>query len=328
MHRREFISLLGGTVALLPGVTRAQPAAMPVIGFLGSETSVLWTDRVAAFRQGLRETGYVEGQNVSIEYRWAEGHNERLPALAVDLVQRRVTVLVALGGTASVLAAKAATTSIPVVFRMATDPVETGVVASLNRPGGNITGVTTMGVELGSKQLELLHELAPAASVIALLINPTNPTIARIQSRDMPAAARKLGLELHVLNASAERDFDSVFASMKELRVGGLVIGADTFLNTRSDQLAALAARLAIPSISPYREFARAGGLMSYGASIAGASRQVGIYTGRILKGEKPADLPIELPTVFELVINVKAAKALGLSVAPTLLSRADEVIE
>jgi putative ABC transport system substrate-binding protein len=328
MHRREFISLIGATVALLPGVAGAQQTAMPVIGFLGSETSALWADRVAAFRQGLSETGYMEGRNVAIEYRWAEGHNERLPALAIDLVERQVTVLVVLGGTASALAAKAATTTVPIVFRIAIDPVETGLVASLNRPGGNLTGVTTMGAELGSKQLELLHELAPAASVIALLINPTNPAIARIQSRDVPAAARKLGLELHVLNASMERDFDSVFASMKELHVGGLVIGADTFLNARSAQLAALAVRHAIPSISPYGQFTRAGGLTSYGASIAGASRQVGVYTGRILKGEKPADLPIEQPTLFELVINVKAAKSLGLTVAPTLLSRADEVIE
>jgi putative ABC transport system substrate-binding protein len=328
MHRREFISLIGGTVAWLPGVARAQQTARPVIGFLGSETSAVWADRVAAFWQGLNETGYVEGRNVEIEYRWAEGHNERLPALAADLVQRQVSVLVALGGTASAQAARTATATIPIVFRMATDPVETGLVASLNRPGGNVTGVTTMGVELGSKQLELLHELAPAASVIALLINPTNPAIARIQSRDVPAAARKLGLDLHVLNASAERDFDLVFARMKELRVGGLIIGADTFLNARSEQLAALAVRHAIPSISPYREFTRAGGLMSYGANVIGASRQAGIYTGRILKGEKPADLPIEQPTLFEFVINVRSAKALGLLVAPTLLSRADEVIE
>jgi putative ABC transport system substrate-binding protein len=328
MRRREFVTALGGAAVAWPLTVRAQQTAMPVIGFLGSETSALWTDRVAAFRQGLSEIGYVEGRNVAIEYRWAEGHNERLPALAIDLVQRQVTVLVVLGGTASALAVKAATTTVPIVFRMATDPVETGLVASLNRPGGNVTGVTTMGVELGSKQLELLHELAPAASVIALLINPTNPAIARIQSRDVPAAARKLGLDLHVLNASMERDFDSVFAGMKELRVGGLVIGADTFLNARSAQLAALAVRHAIPSISPYRQFTRAGGLASYGASISGASRQVGVYTGRILKGEKPADLPIEQPTLFELVINVQAAKSLGLTVAPTLLSRADEVIE
>jgi putative ABC transport system substrate-binding protein len=218
--------------------------------------------------------------------------------------------------------------TIPIIFRIATDPVEAGLVTSLSRPGGNITGVTSMGVELGSKQLELLHELVPSASVFALLLNPNNPTIARIQSRDVPVAARKLGLDLHVLNASTERDFDPVFARMKDLRVGGLIIGADTFLNARSEQLATLAVHHAIPSISPYSEFTRAGGLMSYGASIIGASRQAGIYTGRVLKGEKPADLPIEQPTLFEFIINVKSAKALGLSVAPTLLSRADEVIE
>jgi putative ABC transport system substrate-binding protein len=300
---------------------------MPVIGFLGNETATLWADRLAAFRRGLNETGYVEGRNVAIEYRWAEGQNDRLPALAVDLVQRQVSVLVVLGGTASALAAKTATATLPVVFRIAVDPVEAGLVAGLNRPGGNVTGVTTMGAELGSKQLELLHELVPATSV-ALLINPTNPSIARIQSKDVPAAALKLGVDLHVLNASVERDFDAAFAKMRELRVGGLVIGADTFLNARSEQLASLAARHAVPSISPYREFTRAGGLMSYGASISGASRQVGSYVGRILKGEKPADLPIEQPTLFEFVMNMKAAKALGLLVAPTLLARADEVIE
>jgi putative tryptophan/tyrosine transport system substrate-binding protein len=206
--------------------------------------------------------------------------------------------------------------------------VATGLVASLNRPGGNVTGVTTMGVELGSKQLELLHELVPAATVMALLINPTNPAIAQVQSRDVPAAALKLGLKLHVLNASTEHDFDEVFSTLNKLGVGGLVIGADTFLNARSEQLATLAVRHSIPTISPYREFSKAGGLMSYGASIAGASRQVGVYTGRILRGEKPADLPIEQPTLFELIVNVKSAKALGLTVAPTLLSRADEVIE
>lgn len=328
MHRREFLSLVGCTVALLPGVARAQQTSTPVIGFLGSETSAHWADRLTAFRQGLNEAGFVEGRSVTIEYRWAEGHNERLPALATDLVQRQVSVLVALGGTASVLAAKAATATIPVVFRMATDPVEMGLVASLSRPGGNVTGVTTMGVELGPKQLELLRELAPAASVIALLSNPTNPEITRIQARDVPAAARRLGLVLHVLNATTEADFDPVFAKMKELQVRGLVIGADTFFNARSEHLADLAVRHAIPTISPYREFTKAGGLMSYGASIIGASRQAGAYTGRVLKGEKPADLPVERPTLFELVINVKSAKALGLSVSPNLLSRADEVIE
>lgn len=237
-------------------------------------------------------------------------------------------MLVVLGGTASALAAKAATTTIPVVFRMASDPVEAGLVASLNRPGGNLTGVTTMGVDLGSKQLELLHELVPAATVMALLINPTNPSIAQVQSRDVPAAALKLGLQLHVLNASIERDFDPLFATLNKLGVGGLVIGADTFLNARSEQLADLAVRHSIPTVSPYREFTRAGGLLSYGANIVAASRQAGVYTGRILKGEKPADLPIEQPTLFELGINVKSAKALGLTVSPALLARADEVIE
>jgi putative ABC transport system substrate-binding protein len=328
MHRREFVSLIGGIVALLPGVARAQQTAMPVIGFLGSETLDAWTGRLAAFRQGLNEAGFAEGRNVKIEYRWAEGHNDRLPALAADLVRQRVTVLVALGGTASALAAKAATATIPIVFRMATNPVESGLVASFNRPGGNVTGVTTMGADLGSKQLEILREMVPATTVMALLINPTNPSIANFQIRDVPAAALKLGVQLHMLNASTERDFEPVFSTLSKLNVGGLVIGADTFLNTKSEQLAALAVRYSIPTISPYREFAKAGGLMSYGANIVAASRQAAVYVGRILKGEKAGDLPIEQPTIFELVINAKAAKSLGLSVAPTLLSRADEVIE
>jgi putative ABC transport system substrate-binding protein len=331
MLRREFIRLAGGAAAaqmLRPLDASAQPAAMPVIGFLGSESADLWTSRVVAFRRGLSEAGFVEGRNVAIEYRWAEGNNERLPALAVELVQQRVSVLVVLGGTASALAAKAATTTVPVVFRIAVDPVETGLVASFNRPGGNVTGVTTMGADLGSKQLELLHELVPAATVMALLSNPTNPAIAGVQSRDVPAAALKLGLQLHLLTASTERDFDPVFATLNKLGVGGLVIGADTFLNARSAQLADLAMRHAIPTVSPYRQFTSAGGLMSYGANIAEASRQAGVYTGRILMGEKPADLPIEQPTLFELGINVKSAKVLGITVPPTLLARADEVIE
>lgn len=328
MHRRQFISLVGGSIAVLPSATRSQQAAMPVIGFLGSESATSWDDRLTAFRQGLGDAGFVEGRNVTIEYRWAEGHNDRLPMLAVDLVQRQISALVVLGGTASAVAAKAATAAVPVVFRIAVDPVETGLVKSLNRPGGNVTGVTTMGADLGPKQLELLHELAPAASTVALLSNPTNPSIARIQLRNLPEAARKLGLQLHVLSASEESELEGNFVKMKELRVGGLVVGADTFLNAKSEQLAALAGRYGIASISPYREFTKAGGLMSYGASIAGASRQAGMYTGRILRGERPADLPIQQPTLFEFVINLKSAKALGLSVPPTLLSRADDVIE
>src|SRR3954451_10798847 len=331
MRRRDILTLLGGAAVapILPSVAiHAQQTATPLIGFLGAESADLWTNRVEAFREGLNEAGYVEGRNVEVEYRWAEGYNDRLHVLAADLVKRRVTVLVVLGGTASALAAKAATSTVPIVFRIAVDPVEAGLVASLNRPGGNLTGVTTMGADLGSKQLELLHEMVPAATVMALLTNPTNPSIAQVQARDVPAAAIKLGLRVHVLNASAQADFDPVFASLRKLGVGGLVIGADTFLNARSEQVAALAVRHAIPTVSPYRQFTRAGGLMSYGANIAAASRQAGVYTGRILKGEKAADLPIEQPKLFELSINVKSAKALGVAVSPTLLARADEVIE
>ena len=261
MHRRQFISLVGGSIAVLPSATRSQQAAMPVIGFLGSESATSWDDRLTAFRQGLGDAGFVEGRNVTIEYRWAEGHNDRLPMLAVDLVQRQISALVVLGGTASAVAAKAATAAVPVVFRIAVDPVETGLVKSLNRPGGNVTGVTTMGADLGPKQLELLHELAPAASTVALLSNPTNPSIARIQLRNLPEAARKLGLQLHVLSASEESELEGNFVKMKELRVGGLVVGADTFLNAKSEQLAALAVRYEIASIGPYKEFTKAGGL-------------------------------------------------------------------
>ncbi|MEA2881331.1 MAG: hypothetical protein QOH32_550 [Bradyrhizobium sp.] len=315
-------------MALLPGVGRAQQTAVPVIGFLGSETAAGWTDRLVAFRQGLNEAGYAEDRNIKIEYRWADGHNERLPELAADLVRQRVTVIVVLGGTASVLAAKAATSTIPIVFRMATDPVEAGLVASFNRPGGNVTGLTTMGADLGSKQLEILHELVPAVQVMALLINPTNPSIAQVQLRDVPAAALKLGLQLHLLNASTEHDFDPVFSTLKKLGAGGLVIGADTFLNARSEHLASLAVRNSIPTISPYRQFTKAGGLMSYGANINAASRQTATYVGRILNGEKPADLPILQPILYELTINARSGKALGLSIPPMLLARADEVIE
>lgn len=325
--RRRFLSLLGGSAALLPAVARAQPA-MPVIGFLGSETETLWRDRVVAFRQGLADIGYVEGRNVEIAYRWAEGRNDRLPGLARELVDRRISVLVVLGGTASALAAKDATTTIPVVFRIAVDPVAAGLVPSLNRPGANITGVTTMGVDLGPKQLQLLHELAPAVTEVALLSNPTNPSIALVQLRDVPQAASKLGLRLHVFNASSENEFEAVFARMKELRVGGLMIGADTFLNARSRELAALASSHSMAAISPYGDFPRAGGLMSYGASIAAASRQAGVYVGRILKGEKPAGLPIQQPIAFEFILNARAARSLGITPSPSLLSRVDEIIE
>ncbi len=327
MRRREFIALVSG-VAVWPIAARAQQPAMPVIGLLGSASPDQWTDRLRAFGQGLSETGYVEGKNVAIEYRWAEGQNDRLPGLASDLVQRQVTVIVVLGNTPSTLAAKAATATIPIVFRVASNPVEVGLVVSLGRPGGNLTGVTTLGVDVGPKQLELLHEVVPTATGLALLVNPTNPTLAEAQSKNLRAAASALGLQLHVLNASTDRDFDMVFGTLAQLGAGGLVIGADAFFNSRSEQLAALGIRRAVPTISPYREFAEAGGLMSYGGSISDASRQAGIYTGRILKGEKPANLPVQQATNVELILNLKTAKALALTVPPALLRRADEVIE
>jgi putative ABC transport system substrate-binding protein len=324
IRRRDFITLLGGAAAW-PLSARAQQPAMPVIGWLSTGSLQLDAQRIAAFRKGLNEAGFVESRNVAIEYRWSEGHYERLKELAADLVRREVAVIVA--NTPPVLAAKAATSTIPIVFNTADDPVKIGLVASLNHPGGNLTGITSLNVEIGPKRLELLHELAPTAAVIAVLINPTDPN-AEAPSRDLQAAARALGLQLHVLHASTERDFDTVFATLVQLRAGGLVIGPDPFFTSRSEQLAALTVRHAVPTVYQFREFTAAGGLMSYGGNLTDMYRQVGVYTGRILKGEKPSDLPVQQYTKVELIINLKTAKTLGLSVPLTLLGRADEVIE
>jgi putative ABC transport system substrate-binding protein len=327
MRRRDFITLLGGAAAAWPLAARAQQPAMPVIGLIGTASRESEA-RLIPFRQGLKEAGYVEGQNVAIEYRWAEGHNDRYPALVADLVRREVTVVVSLGGTPGALAAKAATTTIPIIFQAGVDPVAAGLVTSLSRPGGNLTGISQLLTATVAKQMEVLHELVPKASVIALLVNPTNSIFSEALLRDLMAAARTLGLQLHVLQASSERDFDTAYATLLDLRAGALVIGPDLFFLSQRDQLVALAARHSVPAIYPWREGAIAGGLISYGSSQAETYRQVGIYTGRILKGEKPADLPVQQSTKIELIINIKTAKALGLSIPITLIGRADEVIE
>jgi putative ABC transport system substrate-binding protein len=325
MKRREFIAL-AGAAATLPLAARAQQAAMPVIGFLGGPSAKGWASYLSIFLQGLSEAGYVEGRNLAIEQRWADGQYDRLPEMAVDLIDRRVSVIAA-AGTPAALAAKAATKTIPIVFVTIADPVQIGLVASLRRPDGNVTGVTQLNVEIGPKLLELMHEVVPSATNIALLVNPTNSNSETL-SRELRSAARTLGLTLNVLNASTEADINAAFASLVQQRAGGLVVGGDAFLSTGSEQIAALAVRHRVPSIYQSLVFAPAGGLMSYGGDSADAYHQAGVYTGRILKGEKPAELPVIQSAKVKLTVNLKTAKAIGLEMPPALLGRADEVIE
>jgi putative ABC transport system substrate-binding protein len=326
MRRRELIVLLGGAIAW-PLAAPAQQKAMPVIGYLSSVSPGPSAPAVAAFRQGLSETGYVEGKNVAIEYRWAEGSYDRLPALATDLVGRKVDLIATGGGPTSAFAAKTATSTIPIVFVLGDDPVATGLIASLARPGGNLTGVSFLLVELMPKRLELLSELVPRAGMIALLVNPNNSNAERI-IRDVEGAARAKGVQLPILKASSESEIDAAFATLVQLQAGALVVGTDPFLNSRREQLVALASRHGVPAIYQSREFVAAGGLISYGPSFTAVFRQAGIYVGKILKGAKPADLPVQQPTTFELAINLKTANALGLTVPQSMLMRADEVIE
>jgi putative ABC transport system substrate-binding protein len=326
MNRRDLVTLLGGAAAW-PIAARAQQPAMPVIGFLGTGSPEADAYRVKAFRQGLNEMGYFEGQNVSIEYRWARNDNARLPELAAELINRRVAVIATPFSTPGALAAKAATKEIPIVFSMGGDPIRLGLVASLNRPGGNVTGLSYMAVQLAAKRVELAHELVPAAPRIGLLVNPTNALTDSL-TKDTLAAVSAIGQQIEVFTAAADQDIDGAIARVVEHGIALLLIAPDTLFANRRAQLAMLAAQHAVPTIYPFRDDAEAGGLMSYGASVTEEFRLVGIYTGRILKGEKPADLPVMQPTKFELVINLKAAKALGLTVPPSVLAIADEVIE
>jgi putative ABC transport system substrate-binding protein len=327
MIRREFITLLGGAAVAWPLAARSQQASVPVIGFLGGESPDLWANFVRAFQQGLHETGYVEDQNVTIEYRWAEGQYDRLPSLAADLVQHKVAVIHATD-TPAALAAKAATSTVPIVFTTGGDPIKLGLVASLRRPGGNVTGVTALSVEVGPKRLELARELFPGATTVALLVNPASPLAATV-SKDSQAVADTLGVRLHVLHASTEADFEAAFATAAQLRAAALVIStADPLFNSHAAQLGALALHHSVPAIYQLREFATAGGLMSYGGYTTDTYRLGGVYTGRILKGEKPADLPVVQSTKVELIVNLKTARALGITVPLPLSGRADEVIE
>jgi putative ABC transport system substrate-binding protein len=326
MRRREFLGVLGSAAVLLPAAHGQQ--AMPSIGFLGSESPQRAAGLLGVFHQGLAELGFAEGQNVTVEYRWAEGQNDRLPGLVADLVRHGVSVIAAPATTPGALAAKAATATIPIVVFTAGDPVALGLVASLNRPGGNITGTTSLAGELAPKRLELMREVVPTARTMALLINPTNPTLMSATTKEAEAAARVLGIDLHILHAGSDREFDTVFARLAELRASGLVIAVDSFFTARRAQLAQQALRHRVPAIYQSREFAVAGGVMSYGGSLADGFRLVGLYTGRILKGEKPADLPVVQVSKVELIVNLRVAKTLGLTVPLSVLGRADEVIE
>jgi putative tryptophan/tyrosine transport system substrate-binding protein len=326
MNRRAFIAGLGGA-AVWPFAARAQQPAMPVIGFLGSDTPDLYTARLRAIRLGLKDAGFVEGQNLAVEYRWAEGQNDRLPALAAEFVRQQVAVI-ATSTTPAALALKAATANVPVVFFVAGDPVALGLVTSLSRPGGNFTGTTTLTLDVGSKWLELMHEMIPEANTFGLLVNPTSPNLAESQLKDAHDAAGVLGLALHVLRASTDREIEASFASLSQERAGGLIISSDSFFFTRTAFLADLALKNLVPAIFGFREFPTAGGLMSYGADLSVSHRTLGVYIGRILRGEKPADLPVQQATKVELIINFRTAKTLGISVPLPLLGRADEVIE
>jgi putative tryptophan/tyrosine transport system substrate-binding protein len=327
VKRREFITLVGGAAAAWPLVARAQQPALPVIGFLHSASPGPYAKMVAAFREGLKDTGRVEGRNVAIEFRWAEGDYDRLPALAAELVRRPVAVIAAVGGNVSALAAKAASSTVPIVFNTGSDPIKSGLVASFNRPGGNVTGVSFFGVALGQKRLELIRELVPNARTMAMLVNPAFPDT-EIELNDVQTAARAVGQQIYVLIASSEREIDTAFGTAVQKGTGAILVSSDPFFNRRRDQLVALSARHAVPTIYQLRDFADAGGLMSYGNNFTDLYRQVGVYAGRILNGEKPTDLPVVQPTKFELIINLKTAKALGLTVPDKLLVTADEVIE
>jgi putative tryptophan/tyrosine transport system substrate-binding protein len=326
VRRRHFITLIGGAAAVWPLAARGQQAAMPVIGFLHGASFEGYKPMVTSFRQGLKEAGYVDGYNVAIEFRWAEGHYDQLPAMAADLVRRQVAVIVT-GGTPAAFAAKEATSTIPTVISVGVDPVQLGLVGSLNRPGGNVTGTAVLTVELGAKKLEMLHELLPTAAAIVLLVNPTNPNV-ESETRVVQDAARLLGLHLHVLHASTESQIDAAFGALVELRASALIVGVEPFLNDSRAQIVALAARYAVPAVYGVRDFVTAGGLMSYGTDLVDIYRQSGIYAGKILKGARPADLPVQQLTKVALVINLKTAKTLGLTIPTTLLGRADEVIE